>query len=137
MVGVYYPKSGQQWLAGKVRTALAASKIRLYQSSINPTENTTLAELEAAEADYDGYAEITITNFGAVFQSPLGAAIQMPSVQFQGTDPMVVTNNIGGAWIEDSTGALVNIIGFPEAKAMSSPLDALPLSEILRFGSGL
>jgi hypothetical protein len=134
---VFYPRVGQQWLAGIVRTALAASELALYQSSITPNENTTLAELEAAEADYTGYARAAITNFGAVFQTPLGAGIQSPLTQFQPTDPTTVPNDIGGAFLVDATGDLVTVITFPEVKGMASSLDAIPISEILRFGSGL
>jgi hypothetical protein len=136
MIGVFYPRAGQQWLAGIVRTALANSKIRLFQSTLVADDLTDLATLEAAEADYDGYAEIAMVAWGAVYQSPLGAATQSPQVQFQPTGS-VVTNSIGGAWIETAGGVLVSIIGFPAPKAMASTLDAIPISEILRFGTGL
>lgn len=132
-----YPRAGQQWLAGIVRTALAASEMKLYQSSLVPTELTTLAELTAAEADFTGYAPIAMANWGAVFQSPLGAAIQSPLNQFQVTAPVVTTNDIGGAWVETAGGVLVVIISFPEPVAMATALSAIPLTAILRYGSGL
>lgn len=135
-MGPFYPNSGQMWLAGKARTGLANSVMRLYKSSLTPTVLTTLAELEAAEADYTGYAAKTIANFNAAFISALGGAIQCPVQQFQPTAPVLVTNDIGGAWIEDATGEVVSIIPLPEAKAMVADSDALPISEILRFGSG-
>jgi len=136
-MSVFYPREGQQWLAGKVRTALAACEMRLYKAELTVSENTTLAQLEEAEADYSGYAAQDIANFGAVFQTPLGAGIQSPLVQFQPTPAPTITNDIGGAFVVDSTGALVTIISFPAAKPMASELDAIPISEILRFGSGL
>ena len=133
----FYPVSGQMWLAGLARTALANSLIKLYQSSFTPNALTTLAELTAAEADYTGYAAKTITAWNAAFYSALGGAIQMPLQQFQPTDPTTVANTIGGAWVETSGGVLVSIIPFPAPVAMSTPFSAIPISEILRFGSGL
>jgi len=113
MIGVFYPRAGQQWLAGLVRTALAASKIRLFQSTLVADDLTDLATLEAAEADYDGYAEIALAAWGAVYQSPLGAATQSPQVQFQPTGS-VVTNSIGGAWIETAGGIVIQIVKFDD-----------------------
>lgn len=134
-MAAFYPQAGQMWMAGIVRTALAASVIRLAKNSIVPNQLTTLAELEAEEADYTGYLALTIANWNAAYMSALGAAIQMPVQQFQPTGD-AVANTIGSAWIETAGGVLVSIITLPEPKAMGSVNDALPISEILRFGSG-
>lgn len=132
----FYPNVGQLWLAGITRTALASSVVSLYQNTLTPSVLSTKAELEAAEADYDGYLPITVTAWGAPFLSALGGAIQMPSVQFQPTGD-TTPNTINGAWIETAGGVLVSIISFPQSVPMVTTADAIPLSEILRFGSGL
>lgn len=132
----FYPNAGQVWLAGITRTALANSVVSLYQSTITPSVLTTKALLEAAEADYAGYAPLTVANWGAAFLSALGGAIQMPVQQFQCTGGGV-ENVIGGAWVETAGGVLVSIIPLSAVKAMVTATDAIPLSEILRFGSGL
>lgn len=132
----FYPNTGQIWLAGIARTALANSVVSLYKNTISPNVLTTKAQLEAAEADYTGYLPLTITAWGAAFLSALGAAIQMPNQQFQPTGT-AIGNLINGAWVETTGGVLVSIITFPESVPMGAVTDAIPLSEILRFGSGL
>lgn len=131
----FYPTAGQMWLAGIARTALANSVVRLYKNTLTPSVLTALAALEAAEADYDGYAAKTVAAWGEAFLGALGAAIQMPNQQFQPTGS-TTPNLINGAWIETAGGVLVAIIQFPATISMGSPTDAIPLSEILRFGSG-
>lgn len=135
-MAAFYPNTGQVWIAGITRTALANSVVSLYQSSITPSVLTTKAELEAAEADFGGYAPVVVANFNPAFLSVLGGAIQMPVVQFQ-CDGNAPSNVIGGAWLETAGGVLVSIIPFVAPKAMVLATDAIPLSEILRFGSGL
>lgn len=136
-MGVFYPKAGSFWLANEVQTLLALSKMRLYQSSITPTVNTTKAELEAAEATYTGYAEKTLTAWGEPYTSPAGgASISSPLVQFQTAAPYTTGNNIGGAWIEEAGGDLVAIITFPDVVPMSAEGDAIPLAQVLTFLSG-
>jgi hypothetical protein len=136
---VFYPNAGCIWLAGITRTALAGSKCRLFQDSLGvPTPTTTLADLVAAEADFSGYAEITITNFMLPYLFPGGgSAINSPSMQFMTADPTTVPNNIGGAWIETAGGVLVAIDSFPNSVPMNVPNLAIPLLEILAFGTGL
>lgn len=131
----FYPNGGQLWLAGITRTALANSVVSLFQNTITPTVLTTKAELEAAEADYDGYAPKTVANWNEPFLGSLGAAIQMPVQQFQPTGS-TTPNIINGAWVETAGGVLVFIVTFPASVSMASAADAIPLSEILRFGSG-
>jgi len=135
---VFYPLAGSIWLAGIARTALAGSKLKLFQSSLTPNVNTTKAELDAAEADFTGYAEITLTTWGAPYTSSAGgAAINSPCGQFATTDPTTVPNNIGGAWVETTGGVLVIIDAFPDVIPMNAPNQAIPIQEILRFLSGL
>jgi hypothetical protein len=138
VVPVYYPKAGSVWLAGITQTALANSKLRLFQDSLVTNLNTTRAQLVAAEADYSGYVAATMVAFGDPYAPAIGgAAINSPEEQFMPTDPVTIPNNIGGAWIETAGGDLVVIDQFPESIAISEPTDAIPLLEILRFLSGL
>lgn len=135
---VFYPIAGSIWLAGEVQDLLAASLLKLFQSTIVPDVNTTLAELTAEEATFSGYAPITLTTWFEPYISPSGgAAINSPAGQFDTDNPTTVTNNIGGAWIETATGDLVAIITFPEIIPMAMPFQSIPLSEVLRFTSGL
>lgn len=135
---VFYPSVGSLWLAGITGTELANSVIHLYQSSLVPTVDTVLADLVAAEADFSGYAPITLVAWGAPYLVAAGgAAVNSPCSQFNTDDPTTVTNLIGGAWIETAGGDLVIIDAFPSAIPMDAPSKAIPIQEILRFLSGL
>jgi hypothetical protein len=99
--------------AAERKTALAASKVRLFKSTFVPTVSTTKAELVAAEAAYTGYAAggETIANFLDPLLDPSGgASITAPTVQFDVTGPVVATDIVGGFWIEDATGD-VRLVG--------------------------
>ena len=135
---VFYPSAGSLWLAGITQAELAGSKLKLFQSSLTPTVNTTAADLAAAEADFSGYAEITLTAWGTPYLNPAGgAATNSPCGQFNTADPTTITNNIGGAWVETAGGDLVIIDQFPDVIPMDAPNKAIPVQEILRFLSGL
>jgi len=135
---IYYPTAGSLWMADLVQAALANSEVHLYKSSFAPNVNTTLAELVAAEADFSGYALEAMPTWNDPYLSPGGgAAINSELVQFATDDPTLVPNTIGGAWIQDSLGVLVVIIEFPTPVPMEVPFQAIPLSEILTFVSGL
>lgn len=137
MGGTFYPLAACLWLAGIVQTALASSKIRLFQDTLVPTINTTITELEAAEADFTGYAEITLTAFLAPYLGTTGANINSPLVQFDSDSPYTTSNSIGGAWIETAAGLLVSVITFPEAVVMGGAGQSLPVSQVLSFGTGV
>lgn len=135
---VFYPNDGSLWLAGEIGTLLANAELHLFQNTIVPNVNTTLAELVAEEADFTGYADITLVAFGAPYLVPAGgAAVNSPCAQFNTGDPTTVSNTIAGAWIQDAGGDLVLIDLFPTPIAMDAPGKAIPIQEILRFLSGL
>ena len=136
MPGPFYPKTGQVWLAGLVQTAGVNAVVKLYQQGlVTPTQDTTDTELDAAEADYSGYAAITVAAWNDPFLTALGAAINFPSIEFR-PNAATVSNVIGGAWIEDAAGVVVVIIPFPKPVSMDGVLSAIPLSQLLRYGSG-
>ncbi len=80
-------------------TAWTTPELRLYQSAFSPGPDSVLADFDAAEADFDGYAAESLATFtpagpdqdggqtspsnAAVFQKTAGAA----------------TNTIGGAYL--------------------------------------
>lgn len=133
---IIYTLLGSLWLAGKVKAALASSKMRLFQSTLSPDENTVSADLVDAEADYDGYTEKTITAYlDAYFDPAGGSTIQSGTQQFEYVDSTThVHNDIGGAWIEDSTGAVIAVVVFPHAVSMARDGDAIPIDLALNYG---
>jgi hypothetical protein len=138
-----YPNTGALFLAGNARTALAASKIRLFQDTgFIPTAGTTLADLEDIEADYSGYAAggIAVTNFTLpLLNASGGASIQSGLVQFTFTAPAdpaePVPNVIGGFFLEDATGKLVSVGTFPNGVAMQQNGQGIPMNVQLVFGT--
>lgn len=112
---IFYPNTACLKQIGELKTVLALSKVRLFKDSLVPSVSTVKADLEAAEADYDGYTAggETITAFlGELLDPAGGASITAPTVQFDfvSANPTVNTNNVGGFWLEDAAGA-VRVIG--------------------------
>lgn len=144
-MAVLYPNSGALFLATNAKTALAASKLRLYKgTTLVPIPATTLAELEAIEADYSGYTAggATIANFSAPLLSPSGgASIQSGLVQFAFLSPTPpaepVSNVVGGWFLVDATGKLISIGTFPNGIGMAADGQGIPMNVQLVFGTTL
>jgi hypothetical protein len=138
-MSVFYPNAGTLAIAALVDTALASSKLRLFQSSITPSVLTTRTQLVAAEADFSGYAEKTITSPLDPILNPLGgASIQIPTQQFEYDSGLgSVANDVGGWWIETAAGTLIAVGTFASPIPMSADGQGIPIDILLRFGSGL
>lgn len=112
------PLSGAQMDADLIKTNLANCKIKLFQSSLNPSNTTTKAELQAAECDFDDYVEKTIAAWtGPVLAPVAGWQINAP-VQTWTVATNVVTNLVGGYWIEDAGGDVHDIFVFDQPVPM-------------------
>lgn len=83
MAVTVYPRSAALVIADQVRGIVAGGALHLVKESFNPTDLTTLAEMDAIEADYSGYAAKTIAAWGASYTPPEGgAAIRSGEQQF-------------------------------------------------------
>lgn len=135
----FYPNSSCIWQAEQMRADLANSEVHLFQSTLVPDTSTTLAQLQAEEADYDGYAPITVAAWlGAIMSAAGGASIQAPTVQFEYVDGVNHTGNIiGGFWLETAAGVLVAIGTFDTPIPMQMNDQGIPLDVLLRFPTGL
>lgn len=136
-VPLLYPNSGALWLAALVATALVDSVVSLFQGGgeVPLSGTTTLAELEAVEADYTGYAPIDV----AAFLDPLlatagGATIRSPLMQPMIESPYTTPNTIQGWWLETTGGELVCAGDFPAPKGLVGPGDGIPFIVSLTFG---
>lgn len=113
---VIYTRAAANTKASAIKTALALSKLRLFQSSYTPNVNTVKADLVAAEATFNGYTSggYTLTAWTGPVNNPgSGAVITPPAVNPAWANPdddPVVSNTIGGWWIEDATGN-VRLVG--------------------------
>lgn len=123
------------------QTALALSKMRLFKSTeMNLTENTTKAQLVAAECDYDGYAAggIAVTALNDPFIDESGGVVVLsPVVQFNYVDDVGhVANTVGGFWLEDAAG-VVRISGeFATPQNMAGNTQSVPVVAGRRFTNG-
>jgi hypothetical protein len=132
-----YTNAGALFLATLVQTALAASKVRLFQNgmvTISPT--TTKADLVAAEASFTGY---TAGGYAiATWLSPIlapegGYSIQSPLVQADTASPYTVGNVIGGYWIQEAGGDVIFAVQFAVGVPMQTAGQGLPLTSRLVF----
>lgn len=132
MPGIFYPNAGALEKADVLKTALAGGKIHLFKSDFVPLVNSTEAEFNANECDYDGYTAggITIANWLSPLLDPSGgASIEMPITQFTfvagGGTP--VTNTVGG-WYYTTSGGMLICGEFPQPIPMQANGQGIPLS---------
>lgn len=116
--------------ATEVQTLLAASKLRLFQSTLTPNAQTPKADFVANEADYDGYTAggVAITAFlGPIADPAGGASIVSPLTLFSYVDDTGhVGNMIGGWFLETATGEVWAYGVYPQAIALAADGDAIP-----------
>lgn len=130
-----YPNSAALYLAGLVRTALAASKMALYKAIAAPlSPSTVLADL--TEADYDGYAQKTLTNWLAAYLDPAGgASIQSGTQQFDFVHSAGDTNVVLGFYVLNAAGDLVVVGSFAAPISMTQNGDSIPVNCTLNYGA--
>lgn len=99
--------------ANAKQTELALSVIKLFQEGFTPNNMTVVTDLDGVECDYDDYAPATITAWlEPTVAAGGGASISAPTSQFLCTADQVVSNSVGGYWIETAAGAIVMIRQF-------------------------
>lgn len=84
---------------------LNGGTLRLYQSTLVPGTQTTLADLVTAEATFDGYAAKTLVTDTGFINGNSQAVAESQLLVFIPTGS-VTPNTIGGAWTDDGTGAM-------------------------------
>lgn len=111
-----YTRQAATSKAGVIKTSLALSKLRFCQGDISISQNTTKAELVAAEADFSGYTAggYTLTAWVGPVNNPAGGAIiTSPAVNPAVTDPdpdPIVGNTLSAWWVESAAGD-VKLVG--------------------------
>jgi len=122
----------------ELQTALVNSKLRLFKSGeISVTSVTTLELLDSVQCDFDGYTAdgVTIAAFGdpIVDDAAETVLIAAPSKQFNWTHVADdVANDVGGAYLVDSDGALRGVVEFPDPVTMQDELDGLSVQFTFR-----
>src|SRR5262245_30156169 len=91
--------------AGKTR--LANSVLHLFQAGFVPTPTSTLADFDANECAYDGYAALTIATWSDPVLAGVAYAIFAPTQTFRWVfDTEALGNQAGGAYLVLSGGEL-------------------------------
>lgn len=116
----FFPLEGCLTTATEVKTAMASSTMHLFKDSLVPDPSTPTSDYTAAEADFDGYAEITITNWNAPILAPgTGYLISTPLMVFTWTfDTDSVGNLIGGCYCLDAATKNRLVVIFDESIPM-------------------
>lgn len=124
--------------ASERQTIYAASEIMLFKSALIPTPSTTLAEFEAAEADYASYARMVLTAWFAPGLAPgSGWLIGSPLVQFAwAAAGLNVGNVIGGAVLIDAAGDDRIAVIFTEPVPMQGAGNIIPINLVDLFPTG-
>lgn len=125
------PKEAMMQDAKDWQGEMALSKLHLFKAEVltlGPT--TTLAELAAAEAAYDGYTAggVTVTAFNdPVFESGTGAVVHGPLTQFNYVDAGGDPETIAGWYITDAAGILRGAGELDEPQVMGTNDDGIPV----------
>lgn len=136
-MAIIYPNTGALWGAGLLQAELALSEIHLYQAGMGIVlgPSIDLTTLEAAEADYTGYAPMTVTAFEDPLLSQLGgASIDSGVAQFATAAPYTVSNVIGGGWIQTAGGVLVAAWDYNPVRTLAGAGAGLGVDLLLLFG---
>ncbi len=132
-----YPNISALYIAGLVKTALAASMLKLYTAIASPLGPGTVVG-DFTEATFSGYTAITIANFLAPYIDPAGgSSIQSGTQQFNYVEPM--SGPVGevclGFWLENAAGDLVVAGNFDAPISMNANGDAIPVNITLNYGA--
>lgn len=116
----FFPNTFALSQAADLKTLLALSVIKLFQSGFVPTPDTLVAAYDAEEATYSTYAPETITAWlDPVAAIGGGWRITAPTEQFDLAATPAVGNTIGGYWIESAAGDVVLVTIFDAPTPMS------------------
>lgn len=135
---VFYTLEACHKQATERQTAYANSVAHLYQTPLVPTTGTTKAELTAGEATFTDYTTKTFTAWNAPILAPgSGFEIVSPLVQWTCAADQVVSNDIAGGWMEDSTGVVRMVWVYDIPLPMHLAFQGIPLSLIDFFPTGV
>lgn len=108
------PLSGAKESADLAKTAMVNAVISLFKWGFVPGVSTTKAELEAEECDFTDYTTKTIAAWtGPVLAPVAGYQINAP-VQTWTVVTATVGNTVGGYWIENAGGDVIDIVTFDD-----------------------
>jgi hypothetical protein len=106
------------------RTLLALAPLKLFKSSFTPGPASVVADFDAAEADFTGYAAVALSWSAVGIDSDGQPGIISTRAFFQATAD-TADNEIGGAWMETAGGDLYEYWVFDQPVEMGTDLSFL------------
>lgn len=130
-----YPNSELIALIASTRTLFATSLMKLTKAQIALSRTTVLADLTAVEADFTGYAAITLAAVGTSFFDGVrgGVSFSVPTQQWTVGAAPVTPNTVYGGWFESAAGALLLAWQIQDGYPMVATNDSLNLETLLNF----
>jgi len=137
---LFYSAAGALAQAGLSRTKLANARLRLFKQGITPSWQTTLAELQAEQCDFDGYTAggIDTGTWSAPTYGPgQSAVINAGLVTFVCTAGPGGNGNVVGGFYLVTTDDILWLVGqFADGFPMQVAGQGLPVALALAFGTG-
>lgn len=127
--------SGAKVLAAANKTRMAACVMHLYKASFTPTPTSVLADYQAAECDFDGYAPATIATWADPVLAGQGYAVYAPTQTFRWDfDTDGIGNQVGGHWLQTAGGDLIDYSIYgpsipcqgPDQAVVKTPVEVTP-----------
>lgn len=130
-------KPGNIPWASLIQDYLATSKLNLFDNTLTVNSFTTKAELDAAVATFDGYAEETIATFSTpIFDSEGGASTNSGIVTFAYVDGVGhVGNTVNGWWLEDAAGNVMALGNFADPVLVQANGDGVQVIVEVNIGA--
>lgn len=140
-VQIYSAGEGSVLDAIAMRTKLGATaRVRLFKAIFAPVPSSVLAQYVANEADFHGYAPVTVAAWDPVglYDGGSQAGFSNDTSIFFQNDDGSDSNDIGGGWLEDTPAgpALPHVYRyfiFPIPVVLGAALAAINLEILLKY----
>lgn len=110
--------------------------VKLYKAGYNPSEQSTIAELDANVCDFTGYASIAIVDWNEAGSDPEGFYVVVAdTVQFLATGT-AASNSVGGYYVTSADGLTLKFcvpLAAPFPMGVTG-LEQLPIQATKTFG---
>jgi hypothetical protein len=132
----YVASTGALSRATAVQADLANATMHLFLSTFTPTPTTPLSEFQANECNFDGYTPAAIATWSNPVLAGTAWAIYAPTQTFRWVFATGITNMVGGYWLQDAGGTLIDYVVFNPAEAAAGTGQAIIRTPIEVFPWG-
>lgn len=133
----YLSLTGASVEAVAAQARMANAVCSLFKAGFLPSPTSVLADFEAQECDFDGYAPATIATWGTPVLAGTGYMTYAPAQTFAWAhDTDDVGNAVGGYWLETAGGVLIAYTVFNPTRPAQGPGQAVIVTPVLVFPAG-